>query len=117
MSDPPFNLIPRPPHNSKPWDRKCTGRYGFDKCFKLIYIPLASLEKYHTMCSWFLGHRGENAETMKHTMNYIVDQVKAGRIAFGSDDEVRLVSFYRIQYLISLAPHLLLAGFRHHNHF
>ena len=65
------------------------GRYGFNECFKLIYIPLASLEKYHTMCSWFLGHRGENAETMKHTMNSIVDQVKAGRIAFASDDEVR----------------------------
>jgi len=23
MSDPPFNLIPRPRHNSKPWETKC----------------------------------------------------------------------------------------------
>jgi hypothetical protein len=70
---------------------------------ELIYIPLASLEKYHTMCSWFLGHRGENTDIMKHTMNSIVDEVKAGRIAFGSDDDVRqsVILPHSISYTVS----------------
>ena len=44
------------------------------------------------MCSWFLGPRGENAGIMKEMMSSTVDQVKAGRIAFGFDDEVRLLA-------------------------
>jgi hypothetical protein len=72
---------------------------NFDECGKLIHVELASSEKYRTMCSWFLGHRGENAGIMKETMNSIVDQVKAGRIDFGSDDEVRLRA--RLPQLIS----------------
>jgi hypothetical protein len=46
------------------------------------------------MCSWFLGPRGENAGIMKEMMSSTVDQVKAGRIAFGSDDEVRILAHF-----------------------
>jgi len=68
------------------------------------------------MSSWFLGHRGENAGIMKETMNSIVDHVKAGRIAFGSDDEVRLPPFSHIVIChISRSSHLLLAGLHYHN--
>jgi hypothetical protein len=53
------------------------------------------------MCSWFLGHRGENAGIMKETMDSIVDQVKAGRMAFGSDDEVRFLAHFPVPHLVS----------------
>ena len=63
------------------------------KCiYKLIHKSLASLEKYHTIGSWFLGPRGENAGIMKEQMNRIVDHVNLGRISFGHKDEVHLVS-------------------------
>lgn len=72
-----------------------------------VHSSLASSEKYNAMCSWFLGHRGENAGIMKETMNSIVDQVKAGRMAFGSDDEVRIISFH-LPHLITLTSHCVL---------
>jgi hypothetical protein len=83
--------------------------------YTLIHGSLASLEKYNTMCSWFLGHRGENAGIMKETMNSIVDQVKAGRMAFGSDDEVRIISFYPHALPHNTHPTLCLVGLYYHH--
>ena len=91
MSDPPFNLIPRPRHKSKPWEEKCSCKSLGMLCCELMHELLASLEKYHTIGSWFLGPRGENAGIMKEKMNRIVDHVNLGRISFGHKDEVHLV--------------------------
>ena len=76
-------------------------KFEFDNCCQLTRDSLALSEKYYTMCSWFLGHRGENAGIMKETMDSIVDQVKAGRMAFGSDDEVRFLAISQFPHLVS----------------
>jgi hypothetical protein len=61
------------------------------------------------MCSWFLGARGENAGIMKEMMSSTVDHVKAGRVAFGSEDEVRLLAKfpYRLSHITAPATQFL----------